>query len=64
MGYWLEMAKVSERPVMIACGVNKNEESPSILSLIELAPTVQSAIADSQRWLIECGRVLASRFNH
>jgi glycerate kinase len=64
VGYLLEMAKVSERPVMIACGVNKNEESPSILSLIELAPTVQSAIADSQRWLIECGRVLASRFNH
>ena len=64
VGYLLQMAKESQRPVMIACGVNKNEESPSILSLIELAPTVQSAIADSQRWLIECGRVLASRFNH
>jgi len=50
--------------VMIACGVNKNAESPSILSLVELAPSVQSAITDSQRWLIECGKVLASRFNH
>jgi glycerate 2-kinase len=64
VGYLLEMAKDIERPVMIACGVNKNGESCSILSLVELAPSVQSAISDSQRWLIECGRVLASRFNH
>jgi glycerate kinase len=64
VGYLLEMAKEYERPVMIACGVNKNAESPSILSLVELAPSVQSAITDSQRWLIECGKVLASRFNH
>ena len=64
VGYLLEKAKECERPVMIACGVNKNEESPSILSLIELAPSVQSAIADSQHWLIECGRELATRFNY
>ena len=64
VGYVLEIAKEIERPVMIACGVNKNEASPLILSLIELAPSVQSAIADSQRWLIECGKGLASRFNH
>lgn len=64
VGYVLEMAKEIERPVMIACGVNKNEASPLILSLIELAPSVQSAITDSQRWLIECGKGLAARFNH
>lgn len=64
VGYVLEMAKEIERPVMIACGVNKNEVSPLILSLVELAPSVQSAIADSQRWLIECGKGLALRFNH
>jgi len=64
VGYVLEMAKECQRPVMIACGVNKNEKSPLILSLIELAPSVQSATTDSQRWLIECGKVLASRFNH
>ena len=64
VGYVLEIAKEIERPVMIACGVNKNEESPLIISLIELAPSVQSAITDSQRWLIECGKGLASRFNH
>jgi glycerate kinase len=64
VGYLLETAKEIERPVMIACGVNKNAESPSILSLIELAPSVQSAINDSQHWLIECGKALASRFNH
>lgn len=64
VGYLLEKAQESNRPVMIACGVNKNEESSLILSLIELAPSVQSAITDSQRWLIECGKGLASRFNH
>ena len=64
VGYLLERAKEIERPAMIACGVNKNAESSSILSLIELAPSVQSAIDDSQHWLIECGKVLASRFNH
>ena len=64
VGYLLETANEIERPVMIACGVNKNAESSSILSLIELAPTVQSAIDDSQHWLIECGKVLATRFNH
>ena len=64
VGYLLESAKEIERPVMIACGVNKNAESSSILSLIELASSVQSAIDDSQHWLIECGKVLASRFNH
>jgi len=64
VGYLLAKSKEIERPVMIACGVNKNEASPSIISLIELAPSVQSAIADSQRWLIECGKGLASRFNH
>lgn len=64
VGYLLETAKESNRPVMIACGVNKNEESRSIISLVDLAPSVESAIADSQRWLIECGKGLASRFNH
>jgi glycerate kinase len=64
VGYLLETAKEIERPVLIACGVNKNAESSSILSLIELAPSVQLAIDDSQHWLIECGKVLATRFNH
>jgi glycerate kinase len=64
VGYLLEIAKANNRPVMIACGVNKNEELPSIISLVDLAPSVESAMADSQRWLIECGKGLASRFNH
>ena len=64
VGYLLEIAKAQNRPVMIACGVNKNETSPTIISLVELAPSVESAIADSQRWLVESGKVLAARFNH
>ena len=63
VGYLLEIAEAKNRPVMIACGVNKNEKSDSIVSLVELAPTVESAISDSQSWLIECGKVLASQFN-
>jgi glycerate kinase len=61
VGYLLELARESDRPAMIACGINKNEKSPLIVSLVELAPTFESAIADSQIWLIECGKVLASR---
>ena len=64
VGYVVEIAKEIQRPVMIACGVNQNAESSSILSLVELAPSRESAIADSQRWLVECGKVLASRFHH
>jgi glycerate kinase len=64
VGYVLETAKEFERPVMIACGVNQNAESSSILSLVELAPSLESAISDSQNWLIECGKVLGSRFNN
>ena len=64
VGYLLEIAKAQNRPAMIACGVNKNEASPTIISLVELAPSVESAITDSQHWLIESGKVLAARFNH
>jgi glycerate kinase len=64
VGYLLDLARENDRPAMIACGINKNEKSPSIVSLVELAPTLESAIADSQSWLIECGKVLASRFNN
>jgi len=64
VGYLLESAREIERPVLISCGVNKNAESDSIVSLVQLAPSVQSAISESQHWLIECGKVLATRFNH
>jgi glycerate kinase len=64
VGYVMQVAKKNDRPVMIACGVNQNEKSPSIVSLVELAPSVESAIADNQRWLIECGKMLAARCNH
>lgn len=64
VGYLLEIAEAKNRPVMIACGVNKNEELTSIISLVDLAPSVESALVDSRRWLIEGGKGLASRFNH
>lgn len=63
VGYLLEIAHVCDRPVMIACGVNKNEKSEEIVSLLELAPNFESAMTDSQKWLFECGKVLATRFS-
>jgi glycerate kinase len=63
VGYLLEIAHVCDRSVMIACGVNKNEKSEEIVSLLELAPNFESAMTDSQKWLFECGKVLAARFS-
>jgi hypothetical protein len=49
---------------MIACGVNKNGDDPSIISLVDLAPSVESAKGESEKWLIEAGKKLAARFHH
>jgi hypothetical protein len=50
--------------VMIACGVYNNDAAPTIVSLVELAPSVEAAMSQTATWLIECGKVLAERFHH
>jgi glycerate kinase len=64
VGYVLEIAKEIQRPVMIACGVNQNEPSEQIISLMDLAPDFDSAISQSEHWLYEAGKVFAARFHH
>ena len=64
VGHILERAKAHDRMVMIACGVNKNEAAATIVSLVELAPSIESAMSQTSTWLIECGKVLAERFHH
>jgi hypothetical protein len=49
--------------MMIACGVNENADSPSIISLVDLAPSVESAKSESGKWLIEAGKQLATTFH-
>jgi glycerate kinase len=64
VGHILERAKAHDRMAMIACGVNKNEAAATIVSLVELAPSVEAAMSQTSTWLIECGKVLAERFHH
>jgi glycerate kinase len=64
VGYIAEVAQRNNVPLMIACGVNKNGDDPSIISLVDLAPSVESAKGESEKWLIEAGKKLAARFHH
>ncbi len=64
VGYIVDRTKDHGVKVAIACGVNKAEVSYPVVALVDLAPSTQSAIADSQRWLCEAGKQLASDFHH
>lgn len=64
VGYIAEVAQRNNVPMMIACGVNKNGDDPSIISLVDLAPSVESAKSESGKWLFEAGKKLAARFHH
>lgn len=62
VGYLLEQAAAQGVPAMVVCGVNKNGEDKRVISLVELAPSVEAAITESTIWLEEAGKVLAARF--
>jgi glycerate kinase len=64
VGYLIKLSHQLNREIFIACGVNQNEPSPKVLSLVELAPSIESAMLESEHWLVECGKVLASRFHN
>jgi len=63
VGYIADVAQRNNVPIMIACGVNENADSPSIISLVDLAPSVESAKSESGKWLIEAGKQLATTFH-
>lgn len=62
VGYLLEQAASRGVPAMVVCGVNKNGHDDRVVSLVELAPSVEAAISDCRIWLEEAGKVLAARF--
>jgi glycerate kinase len=63
VGYLLEQAKDHGVDAMVVCGVNKNGHDERVISLVELAPSVEAAIAESTIWLEEAGKALAARFS-
>lgn len=62
VGYLLGQAAAQGVAAMVACGVNKNGHDDRVVSLIELAPSIEVAISESTIWLEEAGKVLAARF--
>jgi glycerate kinase len=63
VGYLLGQAAARGVPAMVVCGVNKNGDDERVISLVELAPSVEAAMTESTRWLEEAGKVLAARFS-
>jgi glycerate kinase len=63
VGYLLGQAAARDVAAMVVCGVNKNGDDDRVVSLVELAPSVEAAITESTIWLEEAGKVLATRFS-
>ncbi len=64
VGYILDRTKHHGVQAAIACGVKKAEVSYPVVALVDLAPSTQSAMSDSQQWLFEAGKQLAAGFHH
>ena len=62
VGYVLEQAKTRGVDSVVVCGVNKNGDNPKVLSLVELAPSVEVAITESKHWLEIAGEIIARRY--
>jgi len=64
VGYIVSRTKHHGVQAAIACGVNKNDVTYPVIALVDLAPSTESAIANSQQWLFEAGKKLAAGFHH
>ena len=64
VGYMIERTIHHDRPLLIVCGVNKNEPSEHIISLMDIATGLDSAITQCEHWVYEAGKELAARFHH
>jgi glycerate kinase len=62
VGYVLEQAKIRNIESLVVCGINKNGDDPRIISLVELAPSIDAAMNESQHWLEVAGAELARRY--
>lgn len=64
VGHVIKVSAHHDRPVLIVCGINKNESNEKTISLIDLAPDFDSAISQCEHWVYEAGNELARAFNH
>lgn len=64
VGHILDRAQVHGIKAAVICGVNKSGFDVTAIALVDLAPTVDVAINESKKWLIEAGTKLAAGFHH
>jgi glycerate 2-kinase len=64
VGHILDRAQVLGAEAAVICGVNKSGSDVTAIALVDLAPTVDQAINESKKWLIEAGSKLAAAFHH
>jgi glycerate kinase len=62
VGYVLEQAKARGVAAMVVCGVNKNGANNQVISLVEIAVSVDDAVKNPSKWLEVAGQQLAERF--
>ena len=62
VGYLLEQAKSHGVDAMVVCGVNKNGDDERVISLVEIAPSMDAAISNPKYWLEVAGGMLAQRY--
>jgi glycerate kinase len=62
VGYVLDEAKNRNVDSLVVCGVNKNGDDPRVISLVELAPSIDAAMNESKYWLEVAGAELARRY--
>lgn len=64
VGHVIKVSAQHDRPVLIVCGINKNESNEKTISLVDLAPDFDSAISQCEHWVYAAGKELARAFNH
>lgn len=64
VGHVIKVSAHHDRPVLIVCGINKNESNEKTISLVDLAPDFDSAISQCEHWVYAAGKELARAFNH
>lgn len=61
VGYLLDQTKARNVDARVVCGVNKNGDHENVVSLVEIAPSIEEAMKESKRWLEVAGGMLAHR---
>lgn len=64
VGHVIKVSTHHDRPVLIVCGINKNESNEKTISLVDLAPDFDSAFSQCEHWVYAAGKELARAFHH